>query len=144
MSEQTAGRVDELRDGPAAGIPIVASGRQRAWRYRQTRHGEWFAYIIKGMTNQESILRDLLALPPEAQKMVVDYIAYLRLHYTQVLQEETEALPDLQDEPFIGLWRDRADMTDSEAWVCDTRTREWGSRNHEPGLNADYKQGLSQ
>ncbi len=95
------------------------------------------------MTNQESILRDLLALPPEAQKMVVDYIAYLRLHYTQVLQEETEALPDLQDEPFIGLWRDRADMTDSGAWVRATRTREWCSRNHAPGLDADYKQGLS-
>jgi hypothetical protein len=82
---------------------------------------------MKGAMNRESILRGLIALPPEAQKMVIDYIAYLCLHYTQALEEETEKLPDLQDEPFIGLWRDRADMADSEAWVRATRTREWGS-----------------
>jgi len=98
--------------------------------------------IIEGVTNQESILRDLMALPPEAQKMVVDYIAYLRLHYTRVPQEATDTLPDLQDEPFIGLWRDRTDMTDSEAWVRAIRTREWrlgAARNHELGLDADHQ-----
>jgi hypothetical protein len=97
------------------------------------------------MMNQESILRDLMTLPPEAQQMVIDYIAYLRLRYTQVSQKEAETLPDLQDEPFVGLWRDRADMTDSEAWVRATRTREWrldATINHEPGLDAN-QWGLS-
>ena len=75
--------------------------------------------IVEGMLNRESIWRDLVALPPEAQKMVIDYIAYLRLYYTQV---STEKLPDLRDEPFIGLWRDREDMMDSEAWVRAMRT----------------------
>lgn len=76
--------------------------------------------------NQEQILRDLIALPPMAQQLVADFITFLRLRYAQEPSEGIDALPPLRDEPFIGMWRDRTDMTDSSAWVRTVRTREWG------------------
>lgn len=76
--------------------------------------------------NREQILRDLMALPPMAQQMVADFIAFLRLRYAQELSEEVDALPALKNEPFIGMWRDRVEMTDSRAWVRTLRAREWG------------------
>ncbi len=76
--------------------------------------------------NQEQILRDLLALPPMAQQMVADFIAFLRLRYAQEPSEEVDALPTLKNEPFIGIWHDRADMTDSCTWVRTVRERQWG------------------
>lgn len=76
--------------------------------------------------NQEQVLRDLIALPPMAQQLVADFIAFLRLRYTQEPSEGIDALPALRDDPFIGMWRDRTDMTDSSAWVRTVRTREWG------------------
>ena len=75
--------------------------------------------------NQEQILRDLMALPPRAQQMVADFIAFLRLRYAQEPHEEAEILLALKDEPFIGMWRDRTDVADSSAWVRAVRTREW-------------------
>jgi len=76
--------------------------------------------------DQEQILRDLIALPPMAQQLVADFIAFLRLRYTQESPESAEALSALGNEPFIGMWHDRTDMTDSSAWVRTVRTREWG------------------
>lgn len=73
----------------------------------------------------EQILRDLMALPPAAQRTVADFIAFLRLRYAQELPEEAEVLPAWQNEPFVGMWRDRADMADSRSWVRSIRTREW-------------------
>lgn len=76
--------------------------------------------------NPEQILRDLSALPPMAQRLVIDFIAFLRLRYAQESSEDMNTLPALRDEPFIGMWRDRTDMRDSSAWVRTIRTREWG------------------
>ena len=75
--------------------------------------------------NREQILRDLMALPPVAQQMAADFIAFLRLRYAQEPSEKAEILPALKNEPFIGMWRDRTDMADSSAWVRIVRTREW-------------------
>jgi len=76
--------------------------------------------------NREQILRDLTTLPPMAQQLVVDFIAFLRLRYAQKPSEDVDTLPALKDEPFIGMWGDRTDMTDSSTWVRTVRTREWG------------------
>jgi len=51
--------------------------------------------------NREQILRDLMALPPMAQRLVADFIAFLRLRYAQEPSEEIEALPALKNEPFM-------------------------------------------
>jgi hypothetical protein len=36
---------------------------------------------------------------------------------------------DLQDEPFVGMWRDREEMADSTKWVRSIRQQHWMS-NH--------------
>ena len=61
------------------------------------------------MLDQERLWRDLMALPPEAQRMVTDYIAELHRRYAQAPAGEAT---DLCNEPFIGLWRDREDLED--------------------------------
>jgi hypothetical protein len=33
--------------------------------------------------------------------------------------------PKLKNEPFIGMWKDRDDMSDSVAWVRDLRRLHW-------------------
>lgn len=76
--------------------------------------------------NREQTLRELMSLPPVAQQMVADFIAFLHLRYAHEFSEGIDALPPLRDEPFIGMWRNRTDMADSSAWVRTVRTREWG------------------
>ncbi len=76
--------------------------------------------------NREQILRDLMALPSRLQQIVADFIAFLRLCYTQDLPEDVGALPPLKDEHFVGIWSDRPDMMDSSTWIRTIRAREWG------------------
>jgi hypothetical protein len=33
---------------------------------------------------------------------------------------------DLEREPFVGMWSDREDMSDSSAWVRNVRETHWG------------------
>jgi len=76
--------------------------------------------------DQDKVLRDLSALPPMAQQLVIDFIAFLRLRYAREPDQEKGTLLALKDEPFVGIWRDRPDMADSDAWLRTVRTREWG------------------
>ena len=34
---------------------------------------------------------------------------------------------NLQEEPFVGMWKDREDMEDSSQWVRQVRQQEWTS-----------------
>ncbi len=76
--------------------------------------------------NQEQVLRDLMALPPEAQRLAADFIALVRLRYTQESPEERNALTGSKDASFFGMWRDHADMANSTLWTRMTRLRKWG------------------
>ena len=63
------------------------------------------------------------ALPDAAQQEVADLITALEArHRTARLPSPTA----LRDEPFIGCWAGRDDLTDSTAWVRRTRQHEWG------------------
>jgi len=76
------------------------------------------------MTTEE-ILRDFASLPPEAQRQVADFIAFLLSRYgPDQLTENSEDSP--ATDTFIGMWRDRADLQDSDVWVRSVRKREWG------------------
>jgi hypothetical protein len=76
---------------------------------------------------QEQILQSLNRLPPVAQQEVLDFIAFLQTRYdVQASPEKPATATRLCDEPFVGMWRDRADMQDSSAWVRRVRTQEWG------------------
>ncbi|MEY2831896.1 MAG: hypothetical protein RLZZ574_1154 [Cyanobacteriota bacterium] len=44
----------------------------------------------------------------------------------QILSTEIK-LSNPQDEPFVGMWKDREDMEDSSQWVRQVRQQEWTS-----------------
>jgi hypothetical protein len=74
------------------------------------------------------LVQDIASLPPEAQKQVLDFVAFLKSRYPASPRPRTTKRSKLADEPFIGMWRDREEMKDSSAWVRRLRKREW-----EPG-----------
>ncbi len=74
---------------------------------------------------QEKMINELEDLPIHAQKQVFDFIAFLRERYKQPGTEKRSQRKPLCDEPFIGLWKDREDMADSNSWVRIIRKREW-------------------
>jgi hypothetical protein len=73
-----------------------------------------------------NILREFDTLPPEAQKQVIDFIAFLSARYKITYKRKPKAAKSLADEPFIGMWKGREDMRDSVRWVRETRDNEWG------------------
>ena len=73
----------------------------------------------------ENIVRDIASLPSEAQKQVIDFVAFLKARYPTTQPVRKTRRTRLADEPFIGMWRNREDMQDSAAWVRSLRQREW-------------------
>ncbi|MBM4457008.1 MAG: DUF2281 domain-containing protein [Chloroflexi bacterium] len=71
------------------------------------------------------LVRDIISLPPEAQKQVSDFVAFLKTRYATTPRVRKAKRIKLADEPFIGMWRDREDMQDSSAWVRRLRQSEW-------------------
>jgi len=74
---------------------------------------------------KEKDLHEFDELPPEAQRQVIDFIAFLRTRYRKRSMARKTKKKNLADEAFIGMWRDREDMKDSRAWVRSLRKREW-------------------
>jgi hypothetical protein len=76
---------------------------------------------------ESQLVHDISSLPPEAQKQIQDFIAFMKARYASTSKAKAKR-GKLADEPFIGMWRDRKDMQDSSNWVRETRQREWGNR----------------
>lgn len=74
------------------------------------------------MTNEE-IIREFSALPPEARREVEDFIAFLRQRYGKGIKPAEIA--NLQEESFVGMWKDREDLRDASAFVRKLRETEW-------------------
>jgi len=72
-----------------------------------------------------NIVREIASLPPEAQRQVMDFVAFLKARCPTTQPVRKTRRTKLADEPFIGMWRDREDMHDSAAWVRSLRQREW-------------------
>jgi hypothetical protein len=73
-------------------------------------------------------VRKIAALPPEAQAVIFDLIAALERRYSTLATKAAKPgkqMTDLKDDPFIGMWRDRADMSDAAAYVRGLRKTEW-------------------
>jgi hypothetical protein len=70
------------------------------------------------------ILKEMASLPIEAQKQVIDFIAFLKTRYPIVQVVPKTERVRLSNEPFIGMWRGREDMRDSTAWVRNLRRHE--------------------
>jgi hypothetical protein len=73
----------------------------------------------------EDILREIASLPPEGQRQVVNFIAFLHRHYAHLESAKELENSDLIEDGFVGMWRDHEDMRDSSTWVRNSRVREW-------------------
>ncbi len=73
------------------------------------------------------ILQDFSSLSPEAQKQLLDYLDYLKARYPAVATKKTRKRK-LKEEPFIGMWQNRADIRNGAEYVRDVRRREWGRK----------------
>jgi hypothetical protein len=74
---------------------------------------------------QDNVLNKFNSLPPEGQKQVLDFIAFLQTRYGLDAKKENKSKNKLADETFIGIWRNREDLKDSSAWVRKIRAAEW-------------------
>jgi hypothetical protein len=75
--------------------------------------------------NQAKIFADYSALPPEAQKLVADLVAFLNKQHRSSKRRAKAKPTRLTDENFIGIWKDRDEMQDSTAYVRELRRHEW-------------------
>jgi hypothetical protein len=75
----------------------------------------------------EKIVNDISNLPPEAQRQVVDFIAFLKKRYKRSEEEKENKPINFINEPFIGIWKDREDMKNSSSWLRKVRKAEWGT-----------------
>jgi hypothetical protein len=76
--------------------------------------------------NTAKVAREMASLPPEAQKQILQFLAFLKARYSSSPSTQKVERPQLADEPFVGMWRDREDMRDSTAWVRNQRRWEHG------------------
>ncbi|MCH8487685.1 MAG: DUF2281 domain-containing protein [Candidatus Cyclonatronum sp.] len=63
-------------------------------------------------------------LPPEARKQAADFVAFLYERYVKAVPKPASDKP-LSESSFVGMWADRADMTDSTEWVRKQRKELW-------------------
>jgi hypothetical protein len=61
--------------------------------------------------NSAQLLNDIEQLPPEAQRQVEDFIAFIKLRYQSTNKTK------LSDEEFIGMWSDRPEITKGDKEV---------------------------
>jgi hypothetical protein len=73
----------------------------------------------------ENIWQQFETLPTEAKREVIDFIAFLQIRYERPVFVKKAKRSKLKNEPFIGMWKDRDDMSDSMAWVRGLRRRHW-------------------
>src|SRR5690242_9057606 len=57
--------------------------------------------------DQETLWRQYMALPVDAQRQVVDFIAFLATRYRTAPSVKPSQVINLVDEPFVGMWADR-------------------------------------
>lgn len=76
-------------------------------------------------TSEEQFQAEFAMLPPEAQRMTMDFIAFLRTRYSITESNPSEPEPDITEEPFVGIWRSRQDMEDASEWLHHVRREEW-------------------
>jgi hypothetical protein len=71
------------------------------------------------------IAREIASLPPDGQKQMIDFLAFLKTRYQSATVAKKNRRLKLADEPFIGMWQQRKDVRDSTAWVRALRQQEW-------------------
>lgn len=66
----------------------------------------------------DSLVQIINSLTTEERKILEEKLEL------QTLSTEIER-SKLEDEPFVGMWKDREDMEDTSRWVRQVRQQEW-------------------
>jgi len=74
---------------------------------------------------QQKLLRELDALPPEGRRQVERLVLLLKKRYARSGTRRKAKRSPLREEKFVGMWKDREDLKDSSAWVRSLRKSEW-------------------
>ncbi len=77
---------------------------------------------------KEQVWLEFSALPLDAQYQVIEFMTFLHTRYTPKKSVKSKK-PNLSDEPFVGMWKDRKEMQDSAAYVRKLRQQEWGKNS---------------
>lgn len=77
--------------------------------------------------NLQAILDDIQMLPPDKQKEVIDFIAFLKTRLGIQKGRTSSTSTVNQPESFVGMWADRQEMKDSTLWLRELRANEWKS-----------------
>lgn len=82
------------------------------------------------MLEFEQLKKDIDALPEDDRQLVSQFVAMLKKRHdhgsdNSESPRQIQAL-DLDNEPFVGMWRDRPEMQDSAAWLKQVRQHHWG------------------
>ena len=77
---------------------------------------------------QEQFWQEFSSLPPTAQTLVSDFIHFLQEKYQAgVDKTDSEQMLLIRNEPFVGMWNDHTQLTDSTDFVRSLRATEWGT-----------------
>ena len=74
----------------------------------------------------DKIVNAIINLPPEAQRQIADFIDFLQIRYKTDHKPEKAERIRFADEPFIGMWKNKKELKDSNDWVRNLRNSEWG------------------
>jgi hypothetical protein len=76
------------------------------------------------MSKQE-LINEFASLPVAAQRQVIDFISALKQERPSRKSAAAPKGVDVSREAFVGMWKDREDLTDSSGWVRSSRRNEW-------------------
>jgi hypothetical protein len=74
---------------------------------------------------QNKVWDEFTALPPELQRQAADFILFLRTRQPAGRPGKASKRAKLGNEPFIGMWQDHQELSDSTGWVRKLRRRDW-------------------
>lgn len=75
---------------------------------------------------QQQLIEKYSSLPAEAQKIIDDFVATLSQKYKDSCEIEQPENSPVEEQAFVGMWRDAPDLKDSTAWVRNARENHWG------------------
>ncbi len=82
---------------------------------------------ITAMTQQQ-LAEKYASLPVEAQRRIDDFVATLSQKYQTSSNIQQPAKSPIEDEAFVGMWRDAPHLENSTGWVRGPRKTHWGRK----------------
>ena len=69
--------------------------------------------------NIARLLNDIEHLPPEAQRQIENFVAFIKTRYPPA------TITKLSEEEFVGMWSNPPQIQDSMQWVQNSQESEW-------------------